>query len=95
MLSTVENAARLWDATTGKEIITLQGHDSIVASATFSPDGKTLVTASADRTARVWQTETPSLGELISKACRRLAQIDQAPQHCQSVALRTEANAPR
>ena len=58
MLSTVENAARVWDAATGKEIATLQGHDSVVISAAFSPDGKTIVTASFDKTARLWETAT-------------------------------------
>jgi WD40 repeat protein len=32
----------------------LQGHSDIVASAQFSPDGQRIVTASYDRTARVW-----------------------------------------
>ena len=58
VLSTVENAARVWDAATGKKIITLQGHDSVVVSAAFSPDGKTIVTASFDKTARLWETAT-------------------------------------
>ena len=89
------DAARLWDAATGQEVVTLRGHEAEIYWATFSPDSKTLVTASADGTARVWQTETPSLRELISEACRRLAQIDQAPEHCQSVAPRAETSAPR
>jgi WD40 repeat protein len=54
MLSTVENAARVWDAATGKEIATLKGHDGVVFLAAFSPDGKTIVTASFDQTARLW-----------------------------------------
>jgi WD40 repeat protein len=83
-----DKTARLWDAATGQEIVTLRGHEAEIYSAAFSPDSKTLVTGSADRTARVWRTETPSLGELFSEACRRLAQIDRAPQHCQSVSLR-------
>jgi WD40 repeat protein len=89
-----DKTARLWDAATGQEIVTLRGHEAAIYSLAFSPDSKTLVTVSADRTARVWRTGRLSVEELISEACRRLAQIDQAPQHCQFAPLRTEANAP-
>jgi WD40 repeat protein len=82
-----DKTARLWDTATGQEIVTLRGHEADIYMMAFSPDSRTLVTASADRTARVWRTERPALGELISEACRRLAQIDQTPQHCPSVAL--------
>lgn len=36
----------------------LAGHGARVWSATYSPDGKRIVTASADKTARVWEAET-------------------------------------
>jgi WD40 repeat protein len=92
--ASADKTARLWDAATGQEIMTLHGHEADVHSVAFSPDGKTLVTGSADRTARVWRTARPSLGELISEACQRLVRIDQAPQHCQSAALRSGASSP-
>jgi len=46
---------------------TLRGHGKLVRSATFSPDSKYIVTASADKTARVWdvangETKTVLLG---------------------------------
>jgi WD40 repeat protein len=34
-----DHTARLWDATTGQEIIALRGHEHGVLSASFSPDG--------------------------------------------------------
>ena len=34
--------------------IELKGHTDIVWSAAFSPDGKKIVTGSADKTARIW-----------------------------------------
>ena len=33
-------------------------HDTVVASAQFSPDGERIVTASWDKTARVWDART-------------------------------------
>src|SRR3990170_1404202 len=41
---------------------TLQGHQRWVYSASFSPDGRRIVTASHDRTAKIWDTAT---GQLI------------------------------
>jgi WD40 repeat protein len=38
----------------GREIAVLRGHDDLVYSAAFSPDGSRIVTASNDKTARIW-----------------------------------------
>ncbi len=53
-----DNTAKVWDATTGKELATLQGHTNPVNSATFSPDSTKIVTASYDHTAKVWDATT-------------------------------------
>jgi Tol biopolymer transport system component len=53
-----DHTARLWDATTGKEVRTFKGHKLGVYSVTFSPDGKTLATSSEDQTVRVWDVES-------------------------------------
>ncbi|NJN10775.1 MAG: hypothetical protein HC815_23415, partial [Richelia sp. RM1_1_1] len=42
----------------------LKGHTSYVNNANFSPDGKTIVTASWDNTAKVWDTNGKQLAEL-------------------------------
>jgi WD40 repeat protein len=48
----------LIDATTGKSVRNIGRHDDWIASVRFSPDSRRLLTASADRTARVWELAT-------------------------------------
>ena len=53
-----DNTARLWDATTGREIRRFEGHKSDVYSVAFGPDGATVLTGSRDGTARLWDAAT-------------------------------------
>jgi WD40 repeat protein len=48
----------LWDAQSGRVIRRFEGHTEQVYGATFSPDGRQIVTASADGTARIWDVAT-------------------------------------
>ncbi len=50
---TEDKTARVWDATTAKELQSLKGHDVAIRREAWSPDGKRLVTASDDKTAKV------------------------------------------
>jgi WD40 repeat protein len=53
-----DNTARLWDATTGAPVATLEGHTGLVFGVAFSPDGKRALTGSFDDTARLWDAAT-------------------------------------
>ena len=53
-----DKTAKVWDAKTGAEILTLKGHTGCVTSASFSPDGTRIVTGSWDKTAKVWDAKT-------------------------------------
>jgi WD40 repeat protein len=70
-----DTAVYAWDTTTGKELTAFAGHASTVWSVAFAPDGKTIVTASDDGTARLWDVATAKqLAELSAggRANRRL-----------------------
>jgi WD40 repeat protein len=51
-----ENAVRIWSTTTHRRVTSLQGHRGQILDASFSRDGKRIVTASQDDTVRVWDT---------------------------------------
>ncbi len=57
-----DQTARVWDGSTGAELLVLTGHTNWLTSAVFSPDGSTVLTASLDGSARLWDAES---GELL------------------------------
>jgi WD40 repeat protein len=75
--SSQDETARVRDATTGETISTLEyylgdddeshGHFGDVNSAAFSPDGKLVVTASSDWTARIWDASTGKEVQVLTR----------------------------
>ncbi len=57
--TSADATARVWDASSGSELLVLSGHVGFVAGpAAFSPDGTRILTTSSDGTARVWDAGT-------------------------------------
>ena len=62
LTGSADKTARLWDATTGKELRRFVGHSEAVRSVAFSPDGRCVLTGGGvpafgeDHTARLWDT---------------------------------------
>jgi WD40 repeat protein len=58
-----DNLVHLWEVATGAERRVLRGHDSMVLSLSFSPDGRRLASStsdSGDGTALIWDLAGPS-----------------------------------
>jgi WD40 repeat protein len=56
-----DNSVKLWEASTGKRLQTLYGHQWAVRAVTFSPDGNILASASSDNTVKLWRVKTGHL----------------------------------
>ena len=67
----------IWDAFTGTKLGQLEGHRGDISSLCFSPDGQSLVSASADTTILVWdwKKKLPRATENVKMSAARLDQL--------------------
>jgi glucose repression regulatory protein TUP1 len=57
---------RIWDIRTGKLLERFEGHRDSVYSVAFSPDGRSIVSGSLDKTIKVWDLSSQTLNYLSS-----------------------------
>jgi WD40 repeat protein len=82
-----DKTAKMWDADTGTELLTLSGHTGWVEHAAWNPDDTRIVTASADKTAKVWDAQiseelltlSGQLGQSITWHEARMARASSPP----------------
>ena len=56
-----DKTVKLWDAATGAQLRTFEGHGDRVTSVAFSPDGTKVLSGSEDKTLKLWDAATGSL----------------------------------
>lgn len=49
-----DRTVRIRNAATGRLLLTLRGHQNVVTSVAFSPDGRSVLSGSRDGTAILW-----------------------------------------
>lgn len=64
-----DNTTQVFDAESGRKLLTLQGHSFDVEAVAFSPDGRRIATAGRDNTVKLWEAETGR--ELLSLKSHR------------------------
>jgi WD40 repeat protein/Flp pilus assembly protein TadD len=69
------SVARVWDMTTAEPVSPRLKHKSEIIAASFSADGRSVVTASEDQTARVWDAAS---GEPVCPPLRHAGQVNSA-----------------
>lgn len=57
-LATAMNEMKVWDVSTGSELVNATGFSALVRGIEFDPDGKQIATGSQDGTTILWEAET-------------------------------------
>jgi DNA-binding beta-propeller fold protein YncE len=62
-----DNAARVWDATTGEPLMPILKHNGSLSEAAFDPKGRLLVTAGNDQVVRLWDVTAGQHAAVITQ----------------------------
>jgi WD40 repeat protein len=68
-----DNTVRLWDLETGEQLRIFTGHENTITAVCFSPDGRHVISASADATIRIWDKESGDEQRVLSHAAQVLS----------------------
>ena len=75
---------QVWDAVTGRELLTLHGHTKDVRSVAWSPDGKRLAIGSAEGTSQIYAMDPHLLLALARSRVTRDLTPDECKRYFQS-----------
>ena len=76
---TISGAIKVYDATTGSQLLQLSGHSANVLAVKFSPDGTQIASASQDRTAIIWDSITGQALLILAGHTDGLPYVDFSP----------------
>jgi WD40 repeat protein len=71
-----DGALKLWDASTGRCLRTIQAHSEWVTSARLSADCRHALSGSADRTVRLWETATGHCSRTFERHASWVLSVD-------------------
>ncbi len=90
-LDDLDATVRVWDAKTGRHVITLHGHENTVDSVQFLPDNRHLLSASWDGTIRRWDLNDGSEVQRYPLPDAQVYMIDLLPNGTQFVSASNDA----
>jgi WD40 repeat protein len=88
-----DSTARVWDATTGVELLQLKGHPGAVRAVAVTPDGTRIVTVSTDQTARIWDARTGAKDLQLKGHIRSVLDVAVTPDGTRIVTASTDQTA--
>ncbi|KAG9070351.1 hypothetical protein KI688_009688 [Linnemannia hyalina] len=80
-----EGMVRLWDCTSGEELLAMKGHTDWINSLAYSPCGNHIASASQDKAVRLWDSETGVCIFVLEGHTDWVASVRFSPNGCQLV----------